>query len=40
LRAIADATLQAGRDTARAMPSNAQIPELLAEISQAIAEKR
>jgi hypothetical protein len=40
LREVADATLQAGRETARAMPSTAQIPELLAEISQAISQNR
>jgi molybdate-binding protein len=37
LRDVADATIQAGSATARAMPGTAQIAELLAEISQAIA---
>lgn len=37
---VADATLQAGSQTVRSMPSTSGIPELLAEISQAISQRR
>jgi hypothetical protein len=37
LREVADATIQADGETARAITGTAQIAELLAEISQAIA---
>lgn len=40
LREVADATLQAGSQTVRSMPSTSGIPELLAEISQAISQRR
>jgi hypothetical protein len=39
-REVADATLQVGGETARSMPSTSGIPELLAEISQAISQNR
>ena len=40
LRAVADATRQAGHETARAIPSGEQIPEKLGEIGQHISQLR
>lgn len=40
LRAVAEATRQAGHETARAIPSGDQIPEKLGEIGQHISQLR